>query len=106
MYLAIFLKYCVHIFFSRQNYRIIYRKEGFKVLSVCLILFWFFKARFLCVALAVLELNSVVQADLELKRSACLCLPSAGIKGMCHHAWQSIFYIYIKLDIWQSGLNA
>jgi hypothetical protein len=20
-------------------------------------------------------------------KSACLCLPSAGIKGMCHHAW-------------------
>jgi hypothetical protein len=43
----------------------------------------FFKTRFLCVALAVPEFT-LDQAGLEL-RSTCLCLPSAGIKGVCHH---------------------
>jgi hypothetical protein len=28
----------------------------------------------------------VDQAGLELKKSTCLCLPSAAIKGVCHHA--------------------
>jgi hypothetical protein len=28
----------------------------------------------------------VDQAGLELRNIACLCLPSAGIKGVCHHA--------------------
>jgi hypothetical protein len=37
--------------------------------------FWFFETWFHCIALAVLEL----------KNSACLCLLSAGIKGMHHH---------------------
>jgi hypothetical protein len=32
--------------------------------------------------------HSVVQAGLELKRSACLCLLSTGIKGVCH--WQTV----------------
>ncbi|GAB1296005.1 Glutamine--fructose-6-phosphate aminotransferase [Apodemus speciosus] len=32
--------------------------------------------------------HSVDQAGLELKKSACLCLPSAGIKGVRHHARQ------------------
>jgi hypothetical protein len=27
----------------------------------------------------------------ELKRSACLCLPSAGIKGVRHHLLASVF---------------
>lgn len=34
---------------------------------------------FLCVVLAVLELD---YADLQLKRSTCLCQPNAGIEGI------------------------
>jgi hypothetical protein len=45
---------------------------------------FFSQTRFLCVALAVLELT-IDQAGLEL-RSSCLCLLSARIKGMCHHS--------------------
>jgi hypothetical protein len=47
---------------------------GNEVLEVYL---FFFQDRFLCVALAVLKL----------KRSACLCLPSARIKGACHQCY-------------------
>jgi hypothetical protein len=37
--------------------------------------------------------HSVDQAGLELRnQSACLCLPSAGIKGVCHHTRPDIFY--------------
>lgn len=41
-----------------------------------------FETRFLYIALAVVEL--VDQISFELK-STCLCLPIAGIKGICHH---------------------
>jgi len=33
---------------------------------------------------------SVDQAGLKVKRSACLCLPRVGYKGMCYHAWQYV----------------
>ena len=39
------------------------------------------------------ETHSVDQAGLELKRSACLCLPSAGIKG-----W-TLFFLLVVLRI-------
>jgi hypothetical protein len=26
------------------------------------------------------------------QKSACLCLPSAGIKGVCHHAWPRAYF--------------
>ena len=39
---------------------------------------WFFKTWFLCVALAALELT--------VNNFTCLCLSSAEIKGLCHHA--------------------
>jgi hypothetical protein len=35
---------------------------------------------------------SVHQAGLELKKSACLCLPSAGITGMHHHCPAALFF--------------
>jgi hypothetical protein len=44
--------------------------------------FFFFETGFLCIALAVLEPGWP-----RTQKSACLCLPSAGIKGVCHHAW-------------------
>jgi len=40
----------------------------------------FFQLGFLCVALAGLELRR--QASLKLRNNTCLCLPSAGIKGV------------------------
>jgi hypothetical protein len=56
--------------------------------------FWFFKTGFLCVDLAVLELT-LYQAGLELKKSTCLCLPRAGIKGMRHHR-PALLSLYLK----------
>ena len=47
--------------------------------------FWFFKAEFLCVVLAVLELALYTRLALNSQRSICLCLLSARIKGVCHH---------------------
>ena len=46
--------------------------------------FYFFETGFLCVALAVLELTRRPGWP-QTQKSACLCLPSAGIKGMRHH---------------------
>ena len=59
--------------------------------TVCLCLFgffgfWFFETGFLCVALA-LSWNSLCRPGWpRTQKSSCLCLPSAGIKGVCHHA--------------------
>ena len=39
---------------------------------------------FLCVVLAVLELPSQTNWS-RTQRSACLCLPRAGIRGVCYH---------------------
>jgi hypothetical protein len=30
------------------------------------------------------------------QKSACLCLPSAGIKGVCHHAWLTNSFPYLE----------
>ena len=49
-------------------------------LLVCLV--WFTKTGFLCIALAVLELST---GWCRTQKSSCLCLPSAGIKGVGHH---------------------
>jgi hypothetical protein len=49
--------------------------------SVCFV----YKSGFLCVALAVLELVPYTRLALNSEISACLCLPSAGIKVMSHH---------------------
>ena len=50
--------------------------------------FFFFKTGFLCVALAVL--NSLCRPGWpQTQKSTCLCLPSAGVKGVRHHAWLS-----------------
>jgi hypothetical protein len=59
---------------------------------VCVHIFRFFETGFLYIALAVLELNFVDQAGLELRNPACLCLPSAGIKGVRHH--RPAIYVY------------
>jgi hypothetical protein len=33
------------------------------------------------------------------QRSACLCLPSTGIKGMCHNAWCFCLFLKVFFDI-------
>jgi hypothetical protein len=53
------------------------RMNEYKILtSVCcccwFLFLFFFKTGLLCIA--------------KTQKSACLCLPSAGIKGVCHHA--------------------
>jgi hypothetical protein len=52
------------------------------VLFVCVFVF-VIETGFLCVALAVLELCGPGWPGTQ--KSTCLCLPSAGIKGVCHH---------------------
>jgi hypothetical protein len=54
----------------------------------CLI--FFFETGFLCIALAVLELCRPGWPRTQ--KSACLCLPSAGIKGMRHHCLAELSY--------------
>ena len=60
------------------------------------VVFWIFVVRFIWLFFFILDrvfifipgfpgTHSVYQAGLELKRSACLCLPSAGIEGVHHH---------------------
>ena len=44
-----------------------------------------FERGFLCIVLAVLELNLCRPGWPRTQKSACLCLPSAEIKGGCHH---------------------
>ena len=46
------------------------------------ILFFFFEIGSQGVALTDLKTRLAL-----LQRSTCLCLPSTGIKGMCHHLW-------------------
>jgi hypothetical protein len=50
-----------------------------------LFLFVFFETGFLCVALAVLGYTLCRPGWPRTHKSACLCFPSAGIKGVCHH---------------------
>ena len=58
------------------------REHAFVVVVVSFVLF--FKTRFLCVVLTVLD--CVDQANLELTQLSASCLLSAGTKGICHHA--------------------
>jgi hypothetical protein len=58
--------------------------------------FWFFETGFLCVALAVLKLTPRTQ------KSACLCLLSAGIKGVCYHARLEPQFLIIIILLLQS----
>ena len=44
-----------------------------------------FSRQCLSMVLAVLELTLQSKLDLNSERSACLCLPSAGTNGVCHH---------------------
>ena len=53
--------------------------------SVFVGLFWFFEIGFLWIALTALELILWTRLALNSQRSACLCCPSAGIKGVLHH---------------------
>ena len=56
---------------------------------LCLVWFWdlfcLFETGFLYSFGAYPGTHYVDQAGLDSQRSACLCLPSAGIKGMLHH---------------------
>ena len=55
---------------------------------------WFalvYETGFLCTALAVLEVTLWTRlASIELRDLACLCLPGAGFKDVCHHTQQEI----------------
>jgi hypothetical protein len=63
-------------------------------LFVCLFVFIFlvFRDRVSLCSPGCPGTHSVDQTGLELKKSACLCLPSAGIKGVRHHARLSLVF--------------
>jgi hypothetical protein len=57
------------------------------LLLLSLFVFCFFETGFLCIALYRLSWNSFCRPGWPwTQKSACLCLPSAGIKGVRHHA--------------------
>ena len=56
--------------------------------------FLFLETWFFCIVLTVQELALWTRLALNSQRSAWLCLPSAGIKGMCHH-FLACFYIFL-----------
>lgn len=35
------------------------------------------------------------------QRLACLCLPSSGIKGMCHLIWLDLFLLFLVICVWR-----
>jgi hypothetical protein len=47
--------------------------------------FWFFKTGFLCVVLAVMELDLYARLASNSERSLCLCFLSVGTKDVRHH---------------------
>ena len=60
---------------------------------LCIYVFIYsFETGFLCVALAVLALCRPGWPRTQ--KSTCLCIPSAGIRGVCHHAWL-VTYIFL-----------
>jgi hypothetical protein len=64
--------------------------------KIFVVVFFSFFGLFICLLIYLILTRSfyitcygthyIDQADLELKRSACLSLPSAGIKAVCYHA--------------------
>lgn len=58
-----------------------------------------FKTEYLCVVLTALELALYTRLVSNSQRSTCLSLPSAGIKGMCHHCLASICRLYLLAEI-------
>jgi hypothetical protein len=61
------------------------KARPFVCLFVCLFVLFYFDTGFLC---SWLSWNSLCRPGWpRTQKSACLCLPSAGIKGVRHHAW-------------------
>jgi hypothetical protein len=62
------------------------------------VLFCFlFLTGFLCIALAVLELTLYCRPGWpRTQKSACLCLPSAGLKGVCRRHHQPALFLFLK----------
>jgi hypothetical protein len=60
------------------------KKDNFLVVVV--------ESGFLCVSLAVLELTLKTGLAMNSWRYVCLCLPSAGIKGICYHCLSDKFF--------------
>ena len=60
--------------------------------------FLFFETGFLCISMAFLELALLNRLALNSQKSFCLCLQSAGIKGVCHHclAGDNVFFVFFK----------
>jgi hypothetical protein len=44
--------------------------------------------------------HSVDQGSLEFQRSSFFCLPSTGIKGLCHHCVAFFFSFSFNVSVW------
>jgi hypothetical protein len=70
-------------------------RENPTVLSILFVLFCFvlfcFETGSLCIALVILEITLKTKLVSNWQRSACLCLLSAGTKGVCHHIQLLLF---------------
>jgi hypothetical protein len=64
-------------------------------LFVCFVLFFVFQDRVSLYSPVCPRTYSVDQAGLKL-RNPCLCLPSDGIKGVCHHCPATFHYVAEK----------
>jgi hypothetical protein len=49
-----------------------------------------------CCCCFYLELSLQSTMALNSQRSICLCLLSAGVQGMCNHAWQNLITLYLR----------
>lgn len=74
------------VFFAAKlpDYHLILSHPTPSIVCMCV-----FETGFFCIALAVPN-----QVGFELKRSACLCFPSPGIKAVYHHCWTQLVFLY------------
>jgi hypothetical protein len=66
-----------------------------------LVWFGFCETGFLCIALTVLEFLSWPRTQ----KFACLCLPSAGIKGVLHHSRREFVFVFALVEGTSFGLS-
>jgi hypothetical protein len=78
-----------------------------RLLFCCFVSFFKPETGFLCVALAIYPVTtpSLDHDVLELRRSACFRLLSAGIEGMYHHVWHFIFLMFYSHFKYESCLH-
>ena len=79
---------------------------GSKVCTTSTWLVWFLSRVFCCFVVVVFRDRVSLCSWPQTQKSACLCLPTAGIKGMCHHRpapqFFSFQFVYLR---WEGSRN-